>query len=274
MKTLVDRLDETEASLSDATSDKKALADKIDALQAANTNLKGEVSNAQADVAQSKNNQAEMLARVNQLMERLDEKDTALVDLRGAKAELEAAVKNAQSLNERFESEIKDLTDERAKLKWRMVQSDRALVKVAKQKETAEKERDALAKEKADLEEVLKREADAAKESLAHQVEETESLKIRLRDKEEALTIAASNMSQEVASAKEAYDEQVEKTENLQRRLDEMEHSLSAVTKDKDDMSVMESQLIQERDELEKKLEHASSSKYRHCVRLYYCKLL
>ena len=70
MKTLVARLDETEASLSDATSDKKALADKIDALQAANTNLKGEVSNAQADVAQSKNNQAEMLARVNTIMRR------------------------------------------------------------------------------------------------------------------------------------------------------------------------------------------------------------
>ena len=230
MKALTARLDETEASLSDAISDKKALSEELDALHAANANLKEEVFHAQAEVSQSKNNQTEMLARVNQLMDRLDDRDTALVDLRGEKAELVVTAKKTQELNDRLQSEIKDLVDDRRKMKSRMVESDRALVKVAKQKETVSQERDALAKEKADLEESIKREADAANESLAHQNEETENLNIRLRESEKALAIATGELEQ-IKAARDA------------------------LAKDKADLE-------EERGALETKLELATSSKY------------
>jgi len=93
-------LDETQQHLSDTTKQKE-MAEKLGEMQVINDALK-------AEIAESRRNQAELLNHVIKLLERLDEKDSALSNVTMEKNELLEKVTKVTGLNKSIESEIQD----------------------------------------------------------------------------------------------------------------------------------------------------------------------
>ena len=67
------------------------------------------------EVAESKTSQAELLNRVNKLLERLDEKDDALTNVNNEKSQLVENVTETEGTNDTLKSEVHVLKDSQVK---------------------------------------------------------------------------------------------------------------------------------------------------------------
>ena len=100
--------DQTKLHSSDNTKNKRELVEKLDEMQGNNDALKTEV-------AESKENQADLLKQVKKLRQRLDEKDTSMSNMIMEKNELLVEkVAETQVLKNQLQSDVKELKDSHA----------------------------------------------------------------------------------------------------------------------------------------------------------------
>ena len=100
--------DQTKLHSSDNTKNKRELVEKLDEMQGNNDALKTEV-------AESKENQADLLKQVKKLRQRLDEKDNSMSNMIMEKNELLVEkVAETQVLKNQLQSDVKELKDSHA----------------------------------------------------------------------------------------------------------------------------------------------------------------
>lgn len=102
LKVLQERLDETEHQLEATNKQKEELVKKLGEMQGVHDALKTEV-------AESKTSQAELLNRVNKLLERLDDKDDILSNVNEEKHDLVNKLTKVEASNSHLESEVQSL---------------------------------------------------------------------------------------------------------------------------------------------------------------------